>query len=123
MNAARIEQLARQVAHLTEALVWLTENGQNALNPKDRDAFSITVHLNSCSALRGAAQATIQLGAVARHFAPHILEQAIQDARNTIEIYRSEIMREAETPPTPPSVPAYAQEHPLCDKLPRSDPQ
>lgn len=97
MNATAIESAARQISALSAALQWMRENGNQALNPADKDAFGVNVALNSCSALPGAKEAAAQLSACARHFGPQILAAAIKDAESTIEILRDRIAREVAT--------------------------
>lgn len=95
MNAVEILSAAQKIQHLQEALIWMRENGRSAIDPHSRDAFGVHISLNSCSALRGAKEASVQLSAQAKLLGQEILENAIKDAENTIEILRQKIAREA----------------------------
>lgn len=93
MNTATIQSAAIQIAHLTAALKWMQEHGKQALAPHP-ETFSVVVSLNSCSALPGAKEAAVQLGAQGRLLGHEMLANAIKDAENTIEILRQQIARE-----------------------------
>lgn len=97
MDALKIEEAAKKIRELSAALEWLRSNGKRALPPGDREAFGITVSLNSCSALSGAKEAAAQLSACARWLSHDILEHAIRDAENTIEIYKQQIAKDLES--------------------------
>ena len=100
MNAGVIADAAGKIAELSEALIWLRENGEQALNHRAPETFGVSFSLNSCSALRGSTQAAKQLAAVARTFSPEIRARAIEDAENTIEILRQRIADEVSTSKT-----------------------
>lgn len=93
LDATQIKIAAEEIRDLMQALEWMREYGKRVLGSPDREAFGITVSINSCSALPGAKEAAEQLGEVAFTFGPQILEAAIEDAENTIEIYRQQIER------------------------------
>jgi hypothetical protein len=94
VNASAIVTAAKRIGELDAALAWMRSHGLQALNPADKDAFGVHVSLNSCSGLNGAKEAATQLSGVARHFGLQILQSAITDAENTIEILRQQIERE-----------------------------
>jgi|WetSurMetagenome_2_1015567.scaffolds.fasta_scaffold01778_11 hypothetical protein len=93
MNPERILHAANEIDRLTTALGWLRSNG-HALSHRQKDSFSISVHLNSCSALPGAKEAQAQMSAIARLQIEEIVACAIKDAVNTIEIHRAAIAAE-----------------------------
>lgn len=97
MQPDRIVYLAHEIDRLSKALRWLQEHG-NALSHRDKETFSVSIHINSCSALAGAREAEIQLSAIARLQIREIIAMAISDATNTIEIHCATLATEVAAP-------------------------
>lgn len=83
-----VTQRANNIARLTKALAWLKEYG-HTMNAKHRYSFDISVRPISASTLPGAKEAEEQMTAVARLHIENIVQHAIVDAENTIEIEKS----------------------------------
>ena len=94
MNVSRIVSAATGIQRLTSALEWLRSHG-SGLHPDDKDGFSIIVRLNTASALPGAKEAEEKLSAIAKLHIKAILEHAITDCVNTIEIHKDTLRTEA----------------------------
>lgn len=93
MNTARIRNAASEIERLSNALAWLREHGAN-LNHRDRDSFEAFVRVHRASALTGADEANKQLSAMARLQIQDLVNLAIVDAENTIEMHRSALREE-----------------------------
>ncbi|MDK4703858.1 hypothetical protein PH562_16525 [Rhizobium sp. CNPSo 4062] len=93
MNTARIESAAKAISENKKALEWLLQYGTQ-LTGRDRDQASLSVHLNFASALAGAKEAEKILSSFASINLPEIVQTAIRNCRNTIELEREAIRRE-----------------------------
>lgn len=93
MNTVRIRQAAQEIDRLSSALSWLKEHG-GVLDPRSKDAFGVNVAINHASALPGSKEAAGQLSAIAKLHIREIVEDAIRDAENTIEMHRSALREE-----------------------------
>lgn len=91
MDAAAIATAAKHILELEKALGWLRAHGLQALDHSDAQSFGVSFSLNSCSALPGAKEAASALSAQARLMSTSLLQAAIRDAENTIQIYRNQI--------------------------------
>lgn len=93
LNSATIQVAAKTIAERQEALKWLEEYGVG-LNGKDKDAASVTVHLNYASACRGSKEAQELLSAYGRFCLADMVDSAIRCCRNDIAIAKDQILRE-----------------------------
>lgn len=93
MNTARIIHAAREIERLTIAVVWLREHS-GGFNHRDKDSFEAFVRVHRASALPGADEANKQLSAMARLQIQDLVNLAIVDAENTIEMHRSALREE-----------------------------
>jgi hypothetical protein len=98
MDIFIIENSARKLRELEKALRWMQEHGRQALDPIDKNSFSVIVTLNMHSASEGAREAQEQLSICARLQGPTILRETIIDVANTIEILRQRIIEETRKP-------------------------
>lgn len=94
MNTTRIIQAANEIDKNERALKWLEEFGQH-LSARDRDSFTVDLRLHYASACPGGKEAQEVLSSLARFGIDELVETAKRNCRNTIEISRDAIAREA----------------------------
>jgi uncharacterized membrane protein len=94
MNTQRIATAVREIDRLTLALNWLREYGDQ-LQPQDRNSFKIHIDDVVAFGVLGVKEAREQMGAIARLYIQDIIQHAIKDAANTIEIHTETIRNEA----------------------------
>lgn len=93
MNVARIETAAKTISENEKALEWLLVYGVQ-LTGKDNEQASMSVHLGFAAACTGAKEAEKILSSFARINIPEIVQTAIRNCRNTIELESDAIRRE-----------------------------
>ena len=93
MNIKTVIHLSNEIDRLESALKWLTEHRRQL---DGKDTFSIAIRLNSCIALFGAKEAERHLSDIAQLHIQEIIDHAMRDAVNTIEIHRDVIHRESQ---------------------------
>lgn len=93
MNVTRIRQAIFTIEKLTPALNWLEEYGPG-LDYKVKESFEISFRPIAASACPGAKEAAEQIGAIARLHIVDIIDHAIRDAVNTIDMERDAIREE-----------------------------
>ncbi|MBN7755444.1 hypothetical protein JYP46_01290 [Nitratireductor aquimarinus] len=94
MNTARISNAVREIERNTAALKWLEEYGVKlSMEPETSLGISVSPHFaGSCT---GAKEASEVLTAFACRSIAELVETAIKNCRNTIEIHRQAIIDEA----------------------------
>lgn len=94
MNTATIKEAADRIVRYKLALQWLEEYGHK-LAGRSGDEFSLSFHPNLASACLGAKEAKEVIEAFAKFQIEQIVKDSIANCRNTIEIDRDTILREA----------------------------
>lgn len=94
MNTIRIAQAVRDIETNVAALKWLEEHGRY-LTARDRDSFSVDLRVHTASACPGAKEAVAVLNSFARFEIEKLVQTAITNCRNTIEIAQATIVEEA----------------------------
>lgn len=94
MNTQHIAYCAKQIETLSKGLDWLREYGLVISHENFHVAIS-TGHAASCDGYR---EAAAQLSAIALLNMPRIMAHAIKKAEDDIEVYTTEIRREADVP-------------------------
>lgn len=95
MNTARIARAIADIDTNTEALKWLQEYGPS-LTGRDRDEASVNVRIAFAAACPGAKQAAEVLSSFATLSLPDLVQTAIKNCENTIEMARSAIREEVQ---------------------------
>lgn len=94
MNTTRIKQAIASIEENTLALEWLEQYGVN-LQGRDKDAFSIGIRMHYAGSCPGTTEAVRILESFARLSILDLVATAITNCRNTIELERDAIRREA----------------------------
>lgn len=93
MDARRIESAAKTISENEVALEWLLQYGTQ-LTGRDKDQASVSVHIGFAGACTGAKEAEKIMSSFGRLSLPEIVQAAIRNCRNTIELERDAIRRE-----------------------------
>lgn len=93
MDTARIIKAAQDIERCQRALAWLRGNG-SALDGRNKESASVSVHINFASALPGAKEASEVLSAYATLSLPDLVEAAIRSCENTIDMCSDAIRAE-----------------------------
>lgn len=94
MNHRRIADAAKEIERLGSALEWLREFGPQ-LSPRDKESFGMSFRVIMAAAHYGSHEAESQLSAAAKLLIKDIVEVAIKDAENTVELLETAIKEEA----------------------------
>ncbi|PSM18261.1 hypothetical protein [Nitratireductor sp. StC3] len=94
MNTTRISTAVREIERNTAALKWLEEYGPG-LRGLDKSSIGISVRPLFARSSVGSEEAAEVLEACARLGIMELVERAIENCRNTIEIHRQAIIDEA----------------------------
>ncbi len=92
MNTARIRHAANEIDRLEKALSWLTEHGVKISKDGKEE---MTYRPNFAGSCNGAKEAAEVLSAMASNRLPDLIQAALENCQNTIEIHRETLRNEA----------------------------
>lgn len=92
MNTSKIRHASSEIDRYTEALHWLEEHGSKITKEVGE---KVTYRPNFSGSCRGANDAAVVLAEMMSNQLPSLIPKAIQNCKNTIEIYREQIREEA----------------------------
>ncbi len=99
MNTQYVEDAVKRLCQLDAALKWLRANGESAFNMAN-NGYRVDFAFYHGSRLDGCKEAEIQLSGCVKVLGLQILETAIKDAENTIEVIKQGIIKELSAPDT-----------------------
>lgn len=95
MNTSRITHAAKEIERLQEAVKWLEEFGPKTSNHAASEHANVSIRMNFAGSCRGAKEVGEILGEMVGNRMRDLLDEALKNCQNTIEIHRQVIRDEA----------------------------
>lgn len=95
MNTSRITHAAKEIDRLQLALKWLEEFTPKTENHSGSEYANVSIRMNFAGSCMGAKEVNEILSSMVGNKMRDLLEDALENCRNTIEIHRQVIRDEA----------------------------
>lgn len=95
MNTSRITHAAKEIERLQEAIKWLEEFGPKVTDHEASEHANVSIRMNFAGSCRGAKEAGEIVSEMVGNRMRDLLQDALENCQNTIEIHRQVIRDEA----------------------------
>lgn len=95
MNTLRIIKAAREIDRLETAIQWLEEFGPKVSNHEASEHVTVSIRMNFAGSCNGASEVNEILSTMVENRIRDLVDEALENCHNTIEIHRQTIRDEA----------------------------
>lgn len=95
MDTSRIKHAAKEIDRLQEAVKWLEEFGPKVSNHAASEHANVSIRMNFAGSCNGAKEVGEILSNMIGNRMRDLVDEALENCRNTIEIHRQVIRDEA----------------------------
>ncbi|MGB1266341.1 MAG: hypothetical protein ACPG6L_11520 [Nereida ignava] len=95
MNTSRITHAAKEIERLQMAVKWLEEFGPKVNNHEASEHANVSIRMNFAGSCNGAKEVGEIISTMVGNRMRDLIDDALKNCENTIEIYRNVIRDEA----------------------------